>query len=186
MAPLPVDLLVAPRQPEQEREIQHDGCDHQQAVPDVELPDMFHELVRIAQQQRLLAEQIQAGVIEQRQRGVRKQQYSRPFQAKPSRAYYFQRIEQQHDQEKVAYYQYERVRRTGTREVQVRISHERSRDTHRIDESPYRHNGCQHAPGTAVSPAQKEQERAAQANDGRHRLQYRQYIGVFGHSDAHQ
>ena len=147
---------------------------------------MFHELVRIAQQQRLLAEQIQAGVIEQRQRGVRKQQYSRPFQAKPSRAYYFQRIEQQHDQEKVAYYQYERVRRTGTREVQVRISHERSRDTHRIDESPYRHNGCQHAPGTAVSPAQKEQERAAQANDGRHRLQYRQYIGVFGHSDAHQ
>ena len=36
-APLPVDLLVTPCQPEQEREIQHDGYDHQQAVPDVEL-----------------------------------------------------------------------------------------------------------------------------------------------------
>lgn len=99
--------------------------DHQQTVPDVELPDMFHELARIAQQQRLLAEQIQAGVIEQRQRGVRKQQYSRPFQAKPSRAYHLQRIEQQNDQEKVAGYQYEGVRRIGIREIQVRISHER-------------------------------------------------------------
>ena len=64
-APLQIVFLITPCQSEQECEICNDGEDHHKAVSDIELPDVFHELIHIAQVQRFLAEKKQDNIVQE-------------------------------------------------------------------------------------------------------------------------